>query len=43
MITPPERKQLAYIKHLSSKMELSEVQLDETVLLLMLFVDSLIK
>ncbi|CAN7998598.1 unnamed protein product [Ixodes hexagonus] len=43
MITPPERKQLAYVKHVSSKMELSEVQLDETMLLLQLYVSSLLK
>lgn len=43
MITPPERKQLAYVKHVSSKLELSEVQLDETILLLQLYVSSLLK
>ncbi|XP_077519734.1 RNA polymerase III subunit C [Amblyomma americanum] len=43
MITPPERKQLAYVKHVTSKIELSEVQLDETILVLQLYIQSLLK
>lgn len=43
MITPPERKQLAYVKHVTSKIELSEVQLDETILILQLYLQSLSK
>lgn len=43
MITPPEKKQLAYVKHVMSKMELSEVQMDETILTLQLYIASVQK
>lgn len=43
MITPPERKELAYVKHVTTKMELGELQLDETILVLQLYLDSLCK
>lgn len=43
MVTPPERKQLAYVKHVMSKMELSEVQMDETIVILQLYIASVQK
>uniref|UniRef100_A0A2R5LIS0 DNA-directed RNA polymerase III subunit RPC3 n=1 Tax=Ornithodoros turicata TaxID=34597 RepID=A0A2R5LIS0_9ACAR len=43
MVTPPERRELAYVKHITTKMELCEAQLDETIFVLQMFVDSLCK
>ncbi|XP_049522377.1 DNA-directed RNA polymerase III subunit RPC3-like [Dermacentor silvarum] len=43
MVTPPERKQLAYVRHVTSKIGLGEVQLDETILILQLYILSLSK
>lgn len=43
MVTPPERKQLAYVRHVTSKIALGEVQLDKTILVLQLYINSLSK
>lgn len=43
MVTPPERRQLAYVRHVTSNIGLGEVQLDKTILVLQLYINSLLK
>lgn len=43
MVTPPERRQLAYVRHVTSNIGLGEVQLDKTMLVLQLYINSLSK
>ncbi|KAL1427525.1 hypothetical protein MTO96_017233 [Rhipicephalus appendiculatus] len=43
MVTPPERRQLAYVRHVTSNIGLGEVQLDKTILVLQLYINSLSK